>query len=253
MALLFIADLHLSTAQPAITAGFLHFLQHEAREAEALYILGDLFDAWVGDDDPDPLKQTVAEALRQLQQHGVDLFFIHGNRDFLLGQTFARQSGLTLLPPECLLNLYGKKTLIMHGDSLCSDDLAFQRYRRWVLNPLIQWLFLRLPLRCRLRIARRLRQKSHASQHYKSEQIMDVSARSVEERLTHYGVNMLIHGHTHRPAQHDLSVQGHPARRIVLGDWHSDRGSVLKVTPQGEQLIAFPLETCQTSDASATS
>lgn len=240
MPLLFIADLHLSIEEPAMTAGFLHFLRTEASQAEALYILGDLFEVWVGDDDPAPLHQTVAQALYQLHQQGVKLYFSHGNRDFLLGTAFAKRSRLTLLPTECLIDLYGKKALIMHGDTLCSDDHTYLRYRRWVHNPWIQWLFLHLPLSLRLAIARCLRRQSSASHQYKTESIMDVNADTVACRLQHYGVNLLIHGHTHRPAIHHLALQGQAAQRIVLGDWQRDQGSMLKVTPQGEELIPLP-------------
>ncbi|PWC11166.1 UDP-2,3-diacylglucosamine diphosphatase [Brenneria roseae subsp. americana] len=239
MATLFIADLHLSLHEPAITAGFLRFLRHEAVNADALYILGDLFDAWIGDDDQQPLHATVASALYELHQHGVPCYFVHGNRDFLIGKRFARQSGLTLLPTETVLNLYGRQVLILHGDTLCTDDPAYQRFRRRVHNPLIQRLFLLLPLCLRLNIAERMRAASrHANQH-KSQQIMDVNPEAVIRRLQHYQVNTMIHGHTHRPAIHQLVVNHAEAQRAVLGAWHHE-GSMIKVTSQDIELITFP-------------
>lgn len=239
MATLFIADLHLSLHEPAITAGFLRFLRHEAVNADALYILGDLFDAWIGDDDPQPLHTTVAEALYELHQHGVPCYFVHGNRDFLIGKRFARQSGMFLLPTETVCDLYGRRVLILHGDTLCTDDHAYQKFRRRVHNPRIQRLFLLLPLRLRLCIAEKMRSTSrHANQH-KSQQIMDVNPEEVIRRLRHYQVDTMIHGHTHRPAIHPIITENLKAQRAVLGAWHHE-GSMIKVTEQGLELIVFP-------------
>ncbi|RLM23899.1 UDP-2,3-diacylglucosamine diphosphatase [Brenneria alni] len=240
MATLFIADLHLSLHEPAITAGFLRFLRHEAVKADALYILGDLFDAWIGDDDPHPLHTTIANALLALHQQGIPCYFVHGNRDFLLGKHFARQSGLTLLPAENVLDLYGRRILILHGDTLCTDDLDYQKFRRRVHHPLIQRLFLLLPLRFRLRIAEKMRSASqHANQH-KPQDIMDVNPEQVIERLQHYQVHTMIHGHTHRPAIHQIIAGNVSAQRMVLGAWHQ-QGSMIKVTAQDIELISFPL------------
>lgn len=239
MATLFIADLHLSVHEPAITAGFLRFLQREAQHADALYILGDLFDAWIGDDDPQPLHAAVADALRALGQQGVPCYFIHGNRDFLIGKRFAQRAGMTLLPGEKIVDLYGRRVLIMHGDTLCTDDPGYQRFRRRVHNPLLQWLFLHLPLRVRLKIAAKMRAASQRANQHKSEQIMDVNPQAVQDRLTHYGVTTLIHGHTHRPAIHALSTVHGEAQRAVLGAWH-EQGSMIRVTPDDIALISFP-------------
>ncbi|MEQ9859627.1 UDP-2,3-diacylglucosamine diphosphatase [Pectobacterium cacticida] len=240
MATLFIADLHLSLHEPAITAGFLRFLRHDAVHADALYILGDLFDAWIGDDDPQSLHTTISAELYALHQRGVPCYFVHGNRDFLIGKRFARQSGMTLLPTETVLDLYGQKILILHGDTLCTDDLAYQRFRRRVHNPLIQRLFLLLPLSLRLNVAAKMRAASQRENEKKSLQIMDVNQDTVRERLQYYQVETMIHGHTHRPAIHDLDLGGTSGRRAVLGAWHEE-GSMIKVTPQNIELIFFPL------------
>lgn len=240
MATLFIADLHLNQQEPAITAGFLRFLATEAHEAEALYILGDFFDYWIGDDDPQPLHQQVADALRRLSDSGVRCYFIHGNRDFLLGKRYAERCGMTLLPDEQVITLYGQRILLLHGDTLCSDDHDYQRYRRKVHNPLLQWLFRRLPLRLRLKIAARMRQQSARSNRTKAMTIMDVNQETVCATLQRHAVLQMIHGHTHRPAIHHIALDdGRCAQRAVLGAWHSN-GSLIRVDEQGIHLIALP-------------
>ena len=232
---LFIADLHLCQEEPAITAGFLYFLQREAPHCDALYILGDLFEAWIGDDDPNPLHQQVASALRALP---VPVYFIHGNRDFLVGRRFARASGMTLLPEEQVLTLYGHRLLIMHGDTLCTDDAGYLRFRAKVHNPWIQRLFLALPLWVRKRIAARMRADSKQANQHKSQSIMDVNQDAVVATMQRHQVPLLIHGHTHRPAIHTLTLQGETAQRAVLGAWHS-RGSMIQLDAAGIQLIDF--------------
>lgn len=232
---LFIADLHLCQEEPAITAGFLHFLQREAPDCDALYILGDLFEAWIGDDDPNPLHQQVADALRAVP---VPVYFIHGNRDFLIGQGFARASGMTLLPETRVLTLYGHRVLIMHGDTLCTDDVGYLQFRAKVHNPWIQRLFLALPLFIRKRIAERMRANSKQANQHKSLEIMDVNQHAVIDAMLKYKAPLLIHGHTHRPAIHDLSLNGAPAQRAVLGAWHS-QGSMIQLDASGIQLIDF--------------
>lgn len=239
MATLFIADLHLCTEEPAITAGFLRFLAGDARQADALYILGDLFEAWIGDDDPNPLHHQIAAAIKSLVDSGVPCFFIHGNRDFLLGKRFARESGMTLLPEEKMLDLYGRKVLIMHGDTLCTDDAGYQAFRAKVHQSWLQKLFLALPLFIRQRIAAKMRANSKAANSSKSLEIMDVNQQAVIAELENHQVQWLIHGHTHRPAVHELTANGQPAFRVVLGAWHSE-GSMIKVTPDDVELIAFP-------------
>jgi len=239
VATLFIADLHLQTEEPAITAGFLRFLKGEARSADALYILGDLFEAWIGDDDPNPLHREIAAAIKALVDSGVPCFFIHGNRDFLLGKRFARESGMTLLPEEQVLDLYGRQVLIMHGDTLCTDDTGYLAFRAKVHTPWIQTLFLALPLFIRNRIAAKMRAGSKAANSSKSLSIMDVNPQAVIEVMEKHRVQWLIHGHTHRPDVHTLCANGEPAHRVVLGAWHTE-GSMVKVTPDGIELIPFP-------------
>lgn len=239
MATLFIADLHLHTEEPAITAGFLHFLDGVAREAGALYILGDLFEAWIGDDDPNPLHQRVAAALRALVDSGVPCYFIHGNRDFLLGKRFARESGMQLLPQEKVLELYGRKVLIMHGDTLCTDDAGYQAFRAKVHQPWLQTLFLALPLFIRHRVAAKMRADSRAANSSKSLAIMDVNQQAVIEAMEKHRVQWLIHGHTHRPAVHQLTANEAPAFRAVLGAWHSE-GSMIRVSESDVELVQFP-------------
>jgi len=239
VATLFIADLHLHTEEPAITAGFLHFLDGVAREADALYILGDLFEAWIGDDDPNPLHQRVASAIRALVDSGVPCYFIHGNRDFLLGKRFARESGMQLLPQEIVLDLYGRKVLIMHGDTLCTDDAGYQAFRAKVHQPWLQTLFLALPLFIRHRVAAKMRAGSRAANSSKSLAIMDVNQQAVIEAMEKHRVQWLIHGHTHRPAVHQLTANDAPAWRAVLGAWHSE-GSMIRVSESDVELVQFP-------------
>ncbi|QEM92706.1 UDP-2,3-diacylglucosamine diphosphatase [Kosakonia radicincitans] len=238
MATLFIADLHLQTEEPAITAGFLRFLAGEARQADALYILGDLFEAWIGDDDPNPLHQQIASAIKSLVESGVPCYFIHGNRDFLLGKRFARQSGMQLLPETQVLDLYGRKILIMHGDTLCTDDAGYQAFRKKVHTPWIQALFLALPLFIRRRVAAKMRAGSKAANSSKSLEIMDVNPQAVIDALEKHRVQWLIHGHTHRPAVHELTANNAPAFRAVLGAWHSE-GSMVRVEQEKITLEYF--------------
>lgn len=240
MATLFIADLHLCAEEPAITAGFLRFLAGDARKADALYILGDLFEAWIGDDSPEPLHRQVAQALRSLVDSGVPCFFIHGNRDFLVGKRFARESGMQLLPEEQVLSIDGRRMLIMHGDTLCTDDHGYQAFRARVHQGWLQTLFLALPLFVRKRIAARMRAGSKAANGSKSMEIMDVNQQAVREAMSRQQVRWLIHGHTHRPAIHPLEVDGEPAWRCVLGAWHQE-GSMIRVTADDVELVAFPL------------
>lgn len=239
MATLFIADLHLQTEEPAITAGFLRFLAGEARHADALYILGDLFEAWIGDDDPNPLHQQIARAIKALVDSGVPCYFIHGNRDFLLGKRFARESGMMLLPEEQRLELYGRPLLILHGDTLCIDDAGYQAFRAKVHTPWIQKVFLALPLFIRQKIAARMRADSKAANSHKSMEIMDVNPQAVVDVMEKYHVQWLIHGHTHRPDVHTLTANGEPAYRVVLGAWHTE-GSMVKVTAEDIELLRFP-------------
>jgi UDP-2,3-diacylglucosamine hydrolase len=235
---LFISDLHLDGARPDITAQFLDFLDREARRAKALYILGDLFEAWIGDDDPDPDKRRVLQGLRSITSAGVKTFLIHGNRDFLIGKRFCRETGVELLNDGTLIDVYGRRVLLMHGDLLCTDDHAYQRLRRIVRNPIVQFVLRRLSLRRRQRLAERMREGS--KEHIKSmdmaaPQIMDVNQDEVRRTFERYGVDCMIHGHTHRPAVHETEIGGRKAVRIVLGDWY-EQGSVLRWDERGFEL-----------------
>ena len=238
MTTLFISDLHLDGTRPDISAQFLDFLEREARGAEALYILGDLFEAWIGDDDPDPDKRRVIAGLRAVTSAGVPSFLIHGNRDFLIGRRFCRETGIELLADGTVIDLYGRRVLLMHGDLLCTDDHAYQRLRRIVRNPVVQFVMRRLTLRQRQRLAERMRagSKEHiASMDMAAPEIMDVNQDEVRRTFARFGVDCIIHGHTHRPAVHEMQIDGHEAVRIVLGDWY-EQGSVLRWNPQGFDL-----------------
>lgn len=240
MTILFISDLHLDAERPQITALFGRFLEDEAREAEALYILGDLFEAWVGDDDPSGTGTFVASRLRALSDAGTPVFFIRGNRDFLLGDDFARRAGMAILPDPSVVWLHGKPTLLMHGDTLCTDDIAYQGFRTQTRSPHWQALFLAQPLPARVGFAQQARAASKAHQSGLQDQgtmaaITDVSPTTVDATLARFGIDTLIHGHTHRPAVHKLTVDGRPCQRIVLGDWY-EQGSVLRVDPDGMRL-----------------
>ncbi|HEC18435.1 MAG TPA: UDP-2,3-diacylglucosamine diphosphatase [Gammaproteobacteria bacterium] len=229
MSTLFIADLHLSTERPEIIALFLRFLEQEATQAEALYILGDLFEAWLGDDAVQPELQEVLTGLKKLTESGVPVFVMVGNRDFLLGETFEKMTGCTLLDDPSVVDLYGTPTLLMHGDTLCTDDVDYQAFRQQVRTPQWRKAVLAKSIAERLQMAREARAQSQAHTREKSAEIMDVNAQAVEDAFRQHGVRRLIHGHTHRPAVHELSVDGKNTTRIVLGDWYQQT-SVLKVT-----------------------
>jgi len=243
MATLFISDLHLDPARPEITRLFGEFIEGEARHADALYILGDLFEAWVGDDDPSETGAFVAGKLKALSDSGVPVYFMHGNRDFLLGEDYARRAGMILLPDPSIVELYGKPVLLMHGDLLCTDDTAYQQFRTQTRDPAWQAQFLSQPLPARLAFAQQARAASQARQGElrdagTMETITDVSPDSVTGTFARHGVDTLIHGHTHRPAVHELDVGGKACRRIVLGDWYT-QGSVLRVDASGASLASL--------------
>ncbi|MDH5832614.1 UDP-2,3-diacylglucosamine diphosphatase [Luteimonas kalidii] len=245
MATLFVSDLHLDPARPDITRLFGAFLDGEARASDALYILGDLFEAWVGDDDPSETGAYVASKLHGLAGAGVAVHFQRGNRDFLLRQAYAARAGFSILPDPAVIMLDGAPVLLSHGDALCTDDEAYQAFRAQTRDPEWQARFLSQPLEARLAFAAQARAASTARQGELAqagtmEAITDVAAAAVEDLFLRYGVDTLIHGHTHRPAIHALTVAGRPRRRIVLGDWYT-QGSVLASTPEGFDLRALPL------------
>lgn len=236
MRTLFVSDLHLDPDRPRVAAAFLSLLSGEARRAEALYILGDLFEAWVGDDGASPLGDEVALALRALSDAGIAIHFIRGNRDFLLGRDFAERCGMRVLPDPSVIDLYGTPTLLLHGDLLCTDDLPYQQWRRQSRDPDWQAALLAQPLAVRRAMAAKARTTSRAHLDGLSETIMDVAPATVEQWFRLYGVNRMIHGHTHRPAIHATIVDGRPCTRIVLGDWHDDRTWLLSAEPDGLSL-----------------
>ncbi|MDX1801320.1 MAG: UDP-2,3-diacylglucosamine diphosphatase [Marinobacter sp.] len=215
----FISDLHLEEARPDITRAFLTFLDQQAAGCERLYILGDFFEAWIGDDEHTPLQDEVAAALRAVSDAGTDVFLMHGNRDFLIGEDFCSRAGATLLDDPTVIDLYGTPTLLMHGDSLCTADVEYQKFRASMRNAQWQQMFLQRPLADRQLVARQLREISMAKNKGKAEFIMDVTPDEVVAVMEAHNVQRLIHGHTHRPAVHELIANDQPARRIVLGDW----------------------------------
>lgn len=223
---LFISDLHLSPERPALTALFLDFLRARAPQAQALYILGDLFEVWLGDDAIHPAYHPVLQGLRTLADGGVPVYVMHGNRDFLLGTDFERLSGARLIADPTLIELGGEPTLLMHGDVLCTDDVEYQQFRAHVRDAATQRQFLALDIEQRIAMARQFRDASRERTSLKAEAIMDVNQTAVLAALRTHGVRRLIHGHTHRPAIHDFALDGQAARRIVLGDWY-EQGSVL--------------------------
>jgi len=220
---IFISDLHLSESRPETTVLFERFLAERPRREDQLFILGDLFDAWVGDDDDAPLANRVRSALRALTERGVDVLVQRGNRDFLLGRRFMRETGATLLPDPYLTSVAGKPTLLMHGDLLCSDDLAYQKARRKLRNPLFQWLALRRSLAARRRMAAEYRRRSGEVTAMTAADIMDANEQTIREYLQRHRAVQLIHGHTHRPAIHKHPLaDGKVAKRYVLDEWHAN-------------------------------
>jgi len=224
---LFIADLHLSAERPDTLMLFLRFLQERACRADALYILGDLFDAWIGDDDDAPLAGQVRAGLRALSDSGTALYLQHGNRDFLLGEQFLADTGAQLLDETAVVDLDGHPTLLMHGDLLCSDDTDYQQARLMLRSPAFIQDFLSRPLAERSALAAEYRQRSGEATSLKAEDIMDVNPLTVADYLRHHDVDRLIHGHTHRPGHHHHTVNGQSAERWVLGEWHGDHGDAL--------------------------
>lgn len=232
MATLFISDLHLSGERPDISGLFVDFLQHQAAGTEALYILGDLFEVWLGDDLILPEYHRIVDALRQLSDAGTRIYIMRGNRDFLMGPTFAALSGCHLIEDPTVISLYGESTLLMHGDTLCTDDHAYQAMRQQLRDP--DWVeeFLAKPPEARIAFARELRERSQRETGSKEAAIMDVNPQTVAETMARHRVRRLIHGHTHRPGVHRLQVEGQAAERLVIGDWY-EQGSVLRCTPEG--------------------
>ncbi len=239
MTTLFISDLHLEAGQPEIGEQFLRFLGRDAREAEALYLLGDLFDAWLGDDDPNPYYGTMKSALRKLSDTGVPVYFMHGNRDFLVGEVFAAETGITILDDPTIVDLYGTGVLLCHGDSLCTDDVEYQKIRAMTRSPDWQTMMLAKSLQERIAFALQAREASKARGELISDEIMDVNQDAVRAAFRDHEVDTMLHGHTHRPAVHEVDLGDRQATRIVLGDWYT-QGSVVRWDADGPSLESMP-------------
>jgi UDP-2,3-diacylglucosamine hydrolase len=239
VATLFLADLHLPTAPSRFRDAFIEFCRGPARQAEAVYILGDLFEYWIGDDVG--IGDYVAEvvALRQLGTSGVPVFFLHGNRDFLIGDRFAAKTGVQMLSDPVVIQLAGTPTLISHGDIFCTDDLAYQRWRRFSRNRPGQKIFFTLPRSWRERIAGRVRSTSLVQKRMKPEDIMDVNDLAIRDAFTRYDVDRIIHGHTHRPATHEYEMEGRHRERIVLADWRPQRMEYLRFDLQSGHSVGL--------------
>ena len=223
----FIADLHLTDERPVATGRFFRFLNEEAKGADALYILGDLFEAWVGDDHDEQVAHDTARQIKALVDSGTPVYFMHGNRDFMLAERYAALSGMTLLSDPTRIDLYGEPTLLMHGDTLCTDDTAYQTFRSRVRRPFILALLRRLPLSLRHRMARQARAGSETAKSGKAAEIMDVNSDEVMRVMRAHQTRRLIHGHTHRPAQHKHTIDGRDSERWVVPDWYSRCGYVM--------------------------
>ncbi len=239
MATLFISDLHLEPARPEIGEQFLAFLAGPARTADALYILGDLFEAWIGDDDPNPYYAQMRSAIRELSDSGVPVFFMHGNRDFMIGQQFAAEAGVTLLDDPHPLELHGENLLLSHGDALCTDDVEYQQVRAMTRNPDWQAMMLSKTFEERIAFAVQAREQSLARGESMTDDIADVNQGAVEQVLRDSGADILLHGHTHRPAVHPFHVDDRPVHRIVLGDWY-EQGSMVEWDEDGPRLEELP-------------
>ncbi|MDA5562669.1 UDP-2,3-diacylglucosamine diphosphatase [Cobetia sp. MMG027] len=244
---LFISDLHLQPETPEIAQGFLDYMARLATcepAVDRLYLLGDIFEVWVGDDYRDDFTQRMSEAMQRVSARGTRLYFMHGNRDFLIGETFAAEAGVTLLPDPSVIELDGERVLLMHGDSMCTRDEAYMKFRAMTRDPQWQAQILAMPLEQRLALAQSLRMQSGETNSEKDEAIMDVTPEEVVREMREHGVRTLIHGHTHRPAVHELEIDGEAARRIVLGDWRPDTAFDIIACGQGPTLREFALPLC---------
>jgi UDP-2,3-diacylglucosamine hydrolase len=235
---LFISDLHLSADRPDVTQRFLGFLDEHARRGTRLYILGDLFDTWIGDDCQDETSDRISAALRHASSKGLAVFLQHGNRDFLLGDAFCQRSGVQLIQDTHCVDLFGQQALLMHGDLLCSDDQDYQQARQLLRSPAFIADFLGKPIQQRRLLADEYRRRSGEATSLKAMDIMDVNANSVHQQMHQHGASLLIHGHTHRPQRHQL-LEG--KQRFVLGDWSSRGALYLRVGPEGAELTPYPV------------
>ncbi|MBQ4888318.1 MULTISPECIES: UDP-2,3-diacylglucosamine diphosphatase [unclassified Shewanella] len=234
----FMGDLHLSADRPDISKAFIEYLNSDLSEVEALYIIGDLFEVWTSDDIAEPYTDEIATHIKSVSTK-LPVYFIHGNRDFMIGNEFASRSGMILLPEINILNLYGIQTVVLHGDSLCTLDKAYQRFRRFRNSTIVKWIYRHLPKSTRQKIAANIRQKSQNSNQQKTYEIMDVEPSAVSELLTKTNTTRMIHGHTHRPAIHELDNH---KQRIVVGDWY-EQGSILIIKKDSAMLQQLPFTT----------
>jgi UDP-2,3-diacylglucosamine hydrolase len=236
----FVSDVHLAEERPRIVEQFFEFIDGEARAADALYVLGDLFEYWVGDDDlDDPLNRSVANAFSKLRAAGTKVYFLHGNRDFLLGKAFAERATVALIEDGTVVDLYGTPTLIMHGDTLCTDDVEYQKFRAYARDPGNQARFLAQPLTARRAQIHGFREQSESAKGAKTAEIMDVNGNAVRDALRRSGYPRLIHGHTHRPGRHVHEVDGHTCERWVLADWYTN-GSYLRCDAGACAAVTLP-------------
>lgn len=240
MSTIFISDLHLDPSRPEVTRCFFKFLEEAAEDAEALYILGDLFEVWIGDDDPDPHHQSVIDALRKFTTARRPCYIMRGNRDVLLGRQFCAAAAAQLIEETTVIKLNDERVLLLHGDELCTDDHAYQKFRRQARSPTWRAIFLSLPLGVRRWLSTRIRKGSTAMTALKADDITDVNQEEVEHAMRTNHVKILLHGHTHRPAIHEFTLDGKPATRIVLGDWY-EQGSVLEWGAEGPELRSLSL------------
>lgn len=239
MSTLFISDLHLSPATPTINQRFAQFMREEAVHADALYVLGDLFDFWIGDDDKSDFANFVRSEFKRLTEAGVPCFFTKGNRDFLVGKRFAKQTGITLLGDETVIDLYGRKAVVLHGDTLCTQDISYLKFREKVNQKWLQWLFNRIPMFIKTKIVSKIQSDIRDDKQTKSLEIMDVTQEEVERVMKVHQVDLMIHGHTHRPNIHRFENNQSTNTRIVLGDWYT-QGSVLVCDKNNIELQTRP-------------
>lgn len=235
MSVLFVSDLHLDAERPDAIDAFVDFVSRECIKSERIFILGDLFEVWVGDDDDDPTLARVIDAIASLRAYEVPCYIMHGNRDFLLGETFASRTGAKILTDYVTVDIYGQSLLLTHGDLLCTDDTAYMGLRSTVRDPQWQTAFLARPIQERRKIAASMRERSKTETAVKPEDIMDVNQTAVEQTLRSHGVQILVHGHTHRPGVHRFEIDGQAATRIVLGDWYTE-GTILQWDRNGFKL-----------------
>ena len=238
MTTLFVSDLHLEADRPDIADQFLRFLETDALNADALYILGDLFESWVGDDDPNEHYVWIKQGLKKLTRKDVPVFLMHGNRDFMIGADFAAETGITILADPHIATIHGEEVLLSHGDAYCTDDVEYQAVRTMTRDPEWQTVMLRKSLEERLAFAEQARAASLAHSGNIDQNIADVNQEAIENALREANVKVMLHGHTHRPAVHEIEIDGQPARRIVLGDWY-EHGSVVRWDEDGPVLSSM--------------